>query len=95
MLSPNKNFYLQSLFLDNFHFNFILFVNTGHANFGFIDVQYLQNVFFSTEIGLNGPNNSLTYFAHPMKNSYPHQNSLPQLCPYWDGRFLHYPFNAI
>ena len=38
-----------------FVLNFILFVHTGHANFGFTDVQYLQNVAFSIEIDLNGP----------------------------------------
>ena len=55
------------MLLYNFHFNFILFVHAGHANFGFIDVQYLQNVVFSIEIGLNGPNQSLADFNHLMK----------------------------
>ena len=55
----------------NFHFNFILFVHTGHANFGFTDVQYLQNVVFSTEKGLNGLDHYSTDFYHPMKKSLP------------------------
>ena len=67
----------------NFHFNFILFVHTGHANFGFIDVQYLQNVVFSTEVGLNGLNHFSTDFHHPMKKSLPstklRTSSLPPL----------------
>ena len=55
----------------NFHFNFILFVHTGHANFGFNDVQYLQNVVFSIEIGLNRPNHSSTDFHHSMRKFLP------------------------
>ena len=39
------------MLLYNFHFNFILFAHIGRANFGFLDVQYLQNVVFSIEIG--------------------------------------------
>ena len=42
----------MSLLQYNFHFNFKLFVDTGHANYGFVDVKYLQDVFFSIEIGL-------------------------------------------
>ena len=41
----------------------------GRANFGFLDVQYLQNVVFGIEIGLNGRNNSSADFHHPMKKS--------------------------
>ena len=61
------------MLLYNFHFNFILFVHAGHANFGFIDVQYLQNedVVFSIEIGLNCPNYSSTDFHYSMKKSLP------------------------
>ena len=61
-----------------FVLNFILFVHTGHANFGFTDVQYLQNVVFSTETGLNGPNHSSIDFPHPMKKSL----TLPNFLPY-------------
>ena len=39
------------------HKGFFLF-HTVHANFGFIDVQYLQNGVFSFEKGLNGQNHS-------------------------------------
>ena len=38
----------------HFYLNFILFLHTGHANFDLIDIQYLQNVVFSFEKGLNG-----------------------------------------
>ena len=55
----------------NFDFNFIRFVPTGHANFGFIDFHFLQNVVFSTEIGLNGLSHYATDFYHPMKKSLP------------------------
>ena len=79
-LSPkvNKKFHVITQWKLHFIYSrcscttFILtsyFVYTGHANFGFIDVQYLQNVVFSIEIRLNGPNHSSTDFHHPMKKS--------------------------
>ena len=37
----------------------------GRANFGFLDVQYLQNIVFGIEIGLNGRNHSSADFHHP------------------------------
>ena len=80
-----------------FVLNFILFVHTGHANFGFTDVQYLQNVVFSTETGLNGPNHSSIDFPPPMKKSLTLPNFLPYPpppLPHWDERLLSYPFNA-
>ena len=45
--------------------------NTGHPNFAFIDVQYLQNGVFSFEKFLNGQNYSYTDFYHPIKKSLP------------------------
>ena len=65
----------------NFHFNLILLVRTGLASFGFIDAQYLQNVVFSIEIGLNGPNHSSTDFRHPMKKSLPSPKFPTSLLP--------------
>ena len=44
---------MLSLLLYHFYLNFILFVHTGHDKFDFIDVQYLQNVIFNFEKGLN------------------------------------------
>ena len=58
------------LLLYSTHFN-LLFVHTGHANFGFVDVQYLQNVVFIIEIGLNGSNHSSKDFHRPMKKFLP------------------------
>ena len=37
---------------------FPFFFHAGHTNFGFIDVQYLQNGVFRFEKGLNGQNHS-------------------------------------
>ena len=36
--NANKNFILAAVVTPVIHFNFILFVHTGQANFGFIDV---------------------------------------------------------
>ena len=41
----------------------------GHTNFGFTDVQYLQNGVFIIENSLNGQNHSLIDFHHPVKKS--------------------------
>ena len=89
------NFILQLLLLYHFHFNFILFVHTSHAKFGFIDVQYLQNVVFSIEIGLNGPNHSSTDFHHPMKKFQPSPKLSISLLSLRRGKISPYPFNAI
>ena len=43
--------------------------NIGHTNFGFTDVQYLQNGVFSIENSLNGQNHSLIDFYHAIKKS--------------------------
>ena len=53
---------------------FLFQFHTGHTNFGFTDVQYLQNGVFSIENSLNGQNYSLTDFHHPIKNSLPSPN---------------------
>ena len=37
---------------------FPFWFDTVHLNFGFIDIQYLQNGIFSFEKGLNGQNHS-------------------------------------
>ena len=58
--------------------NFIFFVYTGHASviLVLIGVQYLQNIVFSFEKGLNGQNHSLSDSHHliwkisPSKISY-------------------------
>ena len=55
------------LLLYLFNFNLILFVHKSHANFGFVDVQYLQNNVFSFEKGFNTQ----------WKNSCPYHNSHP------------------
>ena len=49
----------------------MLFAHTSRANFGFLGVQYLQNVVFSIEIGLNGSNHSSADFHQQMKKSLP------------------------
>ena len=102
---PNSNFHvitqqklyfqLWSSLLYHFYFNFILFVHTGHASFGFIDVQYLQNVAFSFEKVLNGQKLLLDRFSPP-------DEKIPALTKFshrpsshWEGRFLPYLFNAI
>ena len=53
---------MESLLLYHFHLDFI----QVKIIFGFIDVQYLQNVVLSFEKGLNGQNQSKTDFHHPM-----------------------------
>ena len=77
--------------------NFILFVHVGDADFGFIDVQCLQNVVFSFEKGLIGQNHSLTDFYYPMKKSLPSPSPPPLPSPPspLGGEISPYLFNAI
>ena len=65
--------------------------HTGHPNFGFIDVQYLQNGIFSIENSLNGQNHFLADFHHPIKKSLPSPKfPIPLL-----GGYFPYLSNAV
>ena len=46
-----KTLFLAAIIVQLYHIylNFILFLHTGHVNFDFNHVQYLQNVVFSFE----------------------------------------------
>ena len=49
----------------------MILVQTGNANFGFINGPYLQNVVFSFEKGLNSQYHSLADFLQLMRKSLP------------------------
>ena len=72
------------MLLYHFHFNFILFVHTGHADFGFIGVQYYTMLFLAFK-KVSPPNEKI-----------PALNKVFHPChPTGMGRFLPYPFNVI
>ena len=69
-----------------------ILISQGHANFGFIDVQYLRNGVFSFEKGLNGQNHSEKDFHHLMQKFLPSPKSpIPPL----GGEVSPYSSNAI
>ena len=63
------HFLLQPLLLYHFHFNFILFVHTGHSNFD-LNRRSLF-IAFSSEKGSNGQNHNSSDSQHPMKKFTP------------------------
>ena len=80
---------MESLVLYHFHLDFI----QVKIIFGFIDVQYLQNVVLSFEKGLNGQNQSKTDFHHPLLK--PLLSQKVPIAPAGRGDFPAYSFNAI